>query len=506
MAPPMTTTRTCNDRKADRRRMSVGMAGCISYSALLLMAACSGEVTNSGDDDSSDDGGTTVESDGGVVTETPDARVLPNTVPPELNPDISGAGPPGPPVFWIATTGNDSGPGSMTQPWRTVGKAAATLAAGQTACVQPGEYRESPRISRAGTVGKPIAIIGANTNRSAKLVGELQMTSTARYVRLGNLDLRNSGGGEAITLLGARNVELINIEVRDSNKMWWQSVDGLLLKQGWIHHNVIGIDCTPGPCNNVAIVDTIIECAGFAPGATCTPATSFTFGGPNDGLGAEADSSNWRIIRSIARFNKTDGFDIKGTNITIEGSQSYGNAGGGFKIWGGGTTSVTNSLAFHNNNGIELYESSGASYVVKNNTSADNHLASLAIYADNGHFPIRLELRNNIFASEDGNTYDDHATVSGTCNLYWNVEDEQVKGGSRSLTKADVTAGRTPDTAALAADPMFVKRDTGLTSDYHLKAGSPGLNSGSADLAPAADLAGNPRPSGGGVDRGAYEN
>ena len=54
----------------------------------------------------------------------------------------------------------------------------------------------------------------------------------------------------------------------------------------------------------------------------------------------------------------------------------------------------------------------------------------------------------------------------------------------------------------LAADPAFVDPATG---DYHLAAGSPCIDAGTVDHAPATDLDDHPRPQGAGVDVGAYE-
>jgi hypothetical protein len=86
------------------------------------------------------------------------------------------AGPPGsaaaPESGWLAavrpcthwvdanTTGpGDAGPGSSTQPWRTIGRAMGVLQPGQTGCVRTGTYAEANlRFARSGTAAAPIAL------------------------------------------------------------------------------------------------------------------------------------------------------------------------------------------------------------------------------------------------------------------------------------------------------------------------------------------------------------
>jgi hypothetical protein len=75
--------------------------------------------------------------------------------------------PPPPPVtttcptgaFSVAVTGNDSNPGTQAAPWRTMTKAAATLTAGQTACVQDGTYTEGSVLFRQGPITTPITLM-----------------------------------------------------------------------------------------------------------------------------------------------------------------------------------------------------------------------------------------------------------------------------------------------------------------------------------------------------------
>jgi hypothetical protein len=65
------------------------------------------------------------------------------------------ANPPPGPSFYVATTGNDSNPGTITSPWQHLSKAAATVNAGATVYVRGGVYHERliPANSGSATAG-----------------------------------------------------------------------------------------------------------------------------------------------------------------------------------------------------------------------------------------------------------------------------------------------------------------------------------------------------------------
>ena len=62
-------------------------------------------------------------------------------------------------TFYVSPTGLDSNPGTLSAPWRTIGKAASTLVAGQTAILMDGTYEEGEiQFRNDGISTQPITI------------------------------------------------------------------------------------------------------------------------------------------------------------------------------------------------------------------------------------------------------------------------------------------------------------------------------------------------------------
>jgi hypothetical protein len=61
------------------------------------------------------------------------------------------------------------------------------------------------------------------------------------------------------------------------------------------------------------------------------------------------------------------------------------------------------------------------------------------------------------------------------------------------------------DVGTLRVDPLFVNYRPDGGGDYHLTSGSPAINAGTSQGAPADDLDGGSRPVGGAYDIGPYE-
>ncbi|NLF95068.1 MAG: DUF1565 domain-containing protein [Oligosphaeraceae bacterium] len=63
--------------------------------------------------------------------------------------------------YFVASSGSDDSPGSREAPFRTIGKAAALVQAGDVVTVRGGTYREQITIRSSGTAEAPIVFRGA---------------------------------------------------------------------------------------------------------------------------------------------------------------------------------------------------------------------------------------------------------------------------------------------------------------------------------------------------------
>ena len=94
---------------------------------------------------------------------------------------------------------------------------------------------------------------------------------------------------------------------------------------------------------------------------------------------------------------------------------------------------------------------------------------------------------------------------------------DTISSGSVSVSYSDIEGGWT-GTGNISSDPQFVMPgywsnngtanigdDYWVPGDFHLKAASPCIDSGTSSGAPSIDIEGTSRPQGAGYDMGAYE-
>jgi hypothetical protein len=100
--------------------------------------------------------------------------------------------------FYVSNLGNDSNPGSMERPWKTIQKAADNLVAGQTAYIRGGNYYEKIIIKNSGKAGEYITL-SAYANEKPIVDGQgsgtLISLNYKRYIKIYGLQVQNGDQG-----------------------------------------------------------------------------------------------------------------------------------------------------------------------------------------------------------------------------------------------------------------------------------------------------------------------
>jgi parallel beta-helix repeat protein len=129
--------------------------------------------------------------------------------------------------YYVATTGNDSNPGTMDQPWRTIQYAVGRIDSGDTIYVRDGTYPESIVISSSGAAGAPKTLTNY-PNETVIVNGS------------GNMALRTNGAVGYWTIQG--------ITLRSTNRYairlgWWgeASTNNFIVKDNKVFGTVFTI-------------------------------------------------------------------------------------------------------------------------------------------------------------------------------------------------------------------------------------------------------------------------
>lgn len=422
--------------------------------------------------------------------------------------------------YYVDPAGNDAGPGTSALPWRTIQRAADTMSAGDTAYVRAGTYAESVTLTRSGAAGAPVRFVAA---AGATPVLDGSGGLYAGFTTDSNLDvsdividgfsIRNYAGFGIVAWSTNDRWTLLNLLIQDNDD------EGIRLSNSAGSHvetvrlegNAGGFDCTPilpGLPDDPGCTDlTIVEVQAIDNGT-----------GSHTGVDAFAVERGDRIDveRCLAAGGPGDGFDFKSQRTMLSRVIAYGTRNN-IKLWGGGS-GIENALAYDATADANLVLAGGGSYTIANSTIANMTGYAYLATAGDGNVPTTVALHNTIFANDNpamGGTlvfFDSGVSLTADNNLYYNPyrSDALVCAafppyGGDCFSAADIEGQTTHpwmEPNARSADPSFVSAGT---KDFHLAAGSPAIDAGTAGFAPAVDLDGKSRSQGSAPDIGAYE-
>jgi hypothetical protein len=463
--------------------------------------------------------------------------------------------------FWVATDGDDAGPGTRERPWSTIQHAAGNARPGDTVYVAGGTYAERVEIRVSGEPGRPITFVATGgrvvldgsslevqagqsamilidsqryitlrgfeiaeyrTNVSGRVPVGILVTGAADHIRLsGNFihdmgttfEGRNGGDAHGIGVFGTEadhpiaGVEIVDNELADLTLGSSEAlvvngnVKDFLIEDNRVHDT-----------NNIAI--DVIGFEGTAPDPTVDQA--------RDGVVRGNSVSNVDSYGNPAygRDRSADGIYVDGgRDVLIEGNMVAG-VNIGIELASEHAGRSTRNVTVRNNvvhdataigiaiGGYDRRRGSTEDCVIVNNTIVNTDGVELLVQFDTRDNVIANNVIvagaqhafvENQFRRNVGNVLDD--------NLYYAIDGDPAGTWQwKGITYEDFdawTARSGNDRSSAFADPAFV--DAG-THDYRLEAGSPAVDAGAYLAASgASDFAGEPRAQVGGIDLGAFE-
>jgi parallel beta-helix repeat protein len=407
-------------------------------------------------------------------------------------------------TYYVSPDGDDNDGGSASAPWRTLQHAADHVAPGDTILVLSGTY-QGLRIERSGT---PQAWITLKAAPDAQVVVNAPGPNNQHD---SNVEVETWEGEGVVAYWVIEGLEVSNapnwgVDLRgnDSAKSHHITIRG-----NRVHHN--GLD---GGKTGIfaAFVDDLL---------------------------VEDNESYANGEHGIYVNNSSDRF-------TIRGNQLYDNAACGLHLNGdveqGGDGVLSDGLIENNvmhGNGVEggaaINMDGVTDTIVRNNLIYGNYATGIALFQENGALCSQRDRvsNNTVLVPADGRwalslgatdctdnqifnniLYSDHGyrgsinlpapQVAGFQSDYNVVVDRFTTDDSESVISLAEWQALGYDAHSIIATPDELFVDP-AGHDYHLQAGSPAIDAGTARSEAGTDLEGTPRPAGAAFDIGCYE-
>jgi len=410
--------------------------------------------------------------------------------------------------YYVSPSGNDSNPGTQTQPWQTIQKSANTMITGDTVYVQAGTYNETVAPSNSGTSGNIISYIAQGAAKVRKWV-----INSKDYIlldRFANDGTYNYGNYIfVVSIIGTSNhVTMQNFNLSMPNDTSCSNQSGFVQTGPDTSYITITGNTLSGSCYYPAVnpmgshntysnnVLTELWTDGFQTGGPFSDSTIsgntigdfHIIGLHNDcfqvfGDGGD-DTTNIIFENNICKNGDQPFFLTKDiadtTGITIRNNIFYNFAGDG-------GISIPGTVIYNN-----VFWRVGFDKAVAISLSTNTSLTA----GD--------EIKNNFFIGcgdgvqtpDYGAGYDRPYTETGSSNNYYaKSPTAAIPWGTQYFS--------TPEPNYInGGNPVFVNY---TNNDFHLQATSPAKDRGTTISSFATDKDGITRPQGSAWDIGAYE-
>jgi parallel beta-helix repeat protein len=379
---------------------------------------------------------------------------------------------------------SNTGSGTSSTPFCTIGAAAAKAVAGTTVQVSPGTYTEMVTVKNSGTASAPVVFTAPSGATVTGGTNGFKLGSKAYVTVKGFTVTKTSGVG--ILVSGSNHVTIDGNDVSVAG----QRASGLVAK---------GISLS-GTTASVVQNNRVHDNSDAGIGLTSASNGNTVF-----------RNESWANARGFSR--AAAGIDLRNsTGNTVSANRLHDNEDSGLNIWNGssGTLAVNNVVWTNGDHGIDVHSTDSANVVsntvyknydsgiemtgsqqtfLQNNISVDNGIASARtsgqVRADATSAPSTTLDYDLLFLSVP--------TASKTVFIDW--------AGTKYKTLAAFQSATSRETHGVSANPLFVAPPGNL----HLQAGSPAIGKANqgAPGEPSVDADGKARSAP--YDIGAYE-
>ncbi len=448
-------------------------------------------------------------------------------------------------TYYVSTSGSNSNSGTITQPWRTIQKAADTVTAGDTVYIRGGTYHEKVALEDVqGTSSAWITFAPYNSETvvvdayglSGTYDGIFDIEDGCSYIRITGMELKRTTGHGVFLHGGEINhirIDHCTIHDCESSGIYCYSEDQptKYVRNVEFDYNTV-YDVNNGLSYSTSSVSPQ-EAISFSnvQGFNIHHNTLSAYG--KEGIDVKSGSNTGSIHHNTISTSLAspafqwsynhigiyvDGYVRKNYDISVYCNRITGYGGLGIALGAESTGGSIEDISIYNNV-IALSHLSGHTNFRGIDSFYDCPWKDISIYSNtiyNGgssNSPIRIfpsashitncVIANNIISGtsydllcfQELRSYEISGRLTLTKNLYYRFGDT---GHNLWKDGADKSWG----SSAVTSDPKFVSR-TDL--NLHLQSSSPAINVGSSTYAPSSDFDGIVRPQGTADDIGAYE-